>query len=105
MSVLVFVLAVAVSGLIVGALARLAVPGPDPMSVWRTIALGILGSFLGGLIARLLGVGGSGGVFLLAFAGAVGLLILYRRVYQGRGITGPGARRPWAFRVEPRGNL
>ena len=90
MSVLAFVLAVALSGLVVGALARLAVPGPDPMSIWRTIALGIVGSFLGGLIAGLVGVGGSG-IFLLAFAGAVLLLIGYRRVFQGRGITGPGA--------------
>jgi len=93
MSVVVFILVVALSGLIVGGLARLAVPGPDPMSIWRTIALGILGSFLGGLIAGLLGVGGNGGIFLLSFTGAVVLLIVYRRVVQHRGVTGPGARR------------
>jgi uncharacterized membrane protein YeaQ/YmgE (transglycosylase-associated protein family) len=93
MSVVVFILVVALSGLLVGGLARLAVPGPDPMSIWRTIALGILGSFLGGLIAGLLGVGGNGGIFLLSFSGAVLLLIVYRRVFQRRGITGPGARR------------
>ena len=91
MNILVFILAVALSGLVVGALARLAVPGPDPMSIWRTIALGIVGSFLGGLIAGLVGVGAGGGVFLLALAGAVILLIVYRRVVQGRGITGPSA--------------
>lgn len=93
MDILAFILLVAVSGLIVGALARLAVPGPDPMSIWRTIAFGVLGSLLGGLIAGLLGVGGAGGIFLLSLIGAVVLLILYRRVFQGRGITGPGARR------------
>jgi uncharacterized membrane protein YeaQ/YmgE (transglycosylase-associated protein family) len=93
MSVLVFVLLVALSGLIVGGLARLAVPGPDPMSVWRTIAFGIVGSLLGGLIAGALGVGGSGGIFVLSLVGAVVLLIAYRRIVQGRGITGPGARR------------
>lgn len=93
MDVLVFILLVAVSGLIVGGLARLAVPGPDPMSIWRTIAFGIVGSLLGGLAAGALGVGGTGGVFLLALIGAVVLLILYRRVFQGRGITGPGSRR------------
>ena len=92
MDVLVFILLVALSGLIVGGLARLAVPGPDPMSIWRTIALGFVGSLLGGLIAGLLGVGGSGGIFLLSLIGAVVLLILYRRVFQGRGITGPDAR-------------
>ena len=59
MNILVFILAVALSGLVVGALARLAVPGPDPMSIWRTIALGIVGSFLGGLIAGLVGSAGA----------------------------------------------
>ena len=93
MDILVFILLVAVSGFIVGGLARLAVPGPDPMPLWRTIALGILGSLLGGLIAGVFDVGGSGGIFLLSLAGAVLLLILYRRVFQGRGITGPGALR------------
>ena len=44
----------AVWGLVVGALARLALPGPDPMSIWMTIAIGLAGSFLGGLLAGLL---------------------------------------------------
>jgi uncharacterized membrane protein YeaQ/YmgE (transglycosylase-associated protein family) len=94
MSLLVFVLVVVLSGLIVGGLARLAVPGPDPMSIWRTISLGILGSFLGGVIAGLVDLGGSGGIFLLSLVGAVLLLIAYRRIFQNRGITGPSARRP-----------
>lgn len=93
MSIVIFILIVALSGLIVGGLARLAVPGPDPMSIWRTIILGILGSFLGGLIAGLLGVGPGGRLFLLSLAGAVLLLIAYRRVFQHRGITGPDTRR------------
>jgi uncharacterized membrane protein YeaQ/YmgE (transglycosylase-associated protein family) len=92
MDILVFVLVVLVGGLIVGALARLAVPGPDPMSIWRTIALGILGSLVGSLIAALVGMGNGGGL-LFALIGAVLLLILYRRVVQKRGITGPSARR------------
>ena len=87
----VLVLVLALSGLIIGALARLAVPGPDPMSVWLTIALGIAGSFVGGLLARLVGLETGGGV-LFAILGAVLLLILYRRLVQKRGITGPGAR-------------
>jgi uncharacterized membrane protein YeaQ/YmgE (transglycosylase-associated protein family) len=86
----VFLLALALSGLVIGALARLAVPGPDPMSIWRTIALGIVGSFVGGLPAGLLGLGTGGGI-LFAVIGAAVLLILYRRVFQNRGITGPGA--------------
>lgn len=73
----------------IGALGRLAVPGPDPMPIWRTIVLGVLGSFVGGLGATLLGLSRGGG-FLAAVIGAAVLLILYRRVVQNRGITGPG---------------
>jgi uncharacterized membrane protein YeaQ/YmgE (transglycosylase-associated protein family) len=90
--ILVFVLLVLFGGLIVGLIARLAVPGPDPMSIWRTIVLGILGSFLGGVIAGVVGMGNGGGI-LFALIGAVVLLILYRRIFQKRGITGPSARR------------
>jgi uncharacterized membrane protein YeaQ/YmgE (transglycosylase-associated protein family) len=85
--VLIFAAVVAVSGLVIGGLARLAVPGPDPMSIWRTIALGIVGSFIGGLLASLLGLEAGGGI-LFAVIGAAVLLILYRRVVQNRGITG-----------------
>jgi uncharacterized membrane protein YeaQ/YmgE (transglycosylase-associated protein family) len=88
--ILVFAVVVALSGLVIGGLARLAVPGPDPMSIWRTIALGIVGSFVGGVPAGLLGLEAGGGI-LFAVIGAVVLLILYRRVVQNRGITGPGA--------------
>jgi uncharacterized membrane protein YeaQ/YmgE (transglycosylase-associated protein family) len=88
---LVLVVVVALSGLVVGALARLAVPGRDPMSIWRTIALGLLGSLVGVLIAALFGLEEGGGI-LFALLGGVLLLIAYRRIVQKRGITGPGAR-------------
>ena len=90
MDILVFLLLLAVSGLIVGALARLAVPGPDPMSIWATIALGISGSLIGGIVAQLLGLENAG--ILLMVIGATLVLILFRRFVQGRPITGPGAR-------------
>jgi uncharacterized membrane protein YeaQ/YmgE (transglycosylase-associated protein family) len=54
-----------------------------------TIALGLAGSFLGGLVARLL-IGSYGGL-IFSFIGAVVLLILYRKYVQHRPITGPGA--------------
>lgn len=91
MELLVVVLIIALTGLVVGALARLAVPGPDPMSIWRTIALGIAGSLLGGVVTRLLGLG-IGSLFF-SVIGAVLVLIAYRRWVQRRPITGPGARR------------
>lgn len=46
----------AVVGLIIGALARILIPGPNPMTWGKTAAVGITGSFLGGIIANILGV-------------------------------------------------
>ena len=51
MSLIVYLIVLAIQGLIFGALARLALPGKDPMSIPMTIGLGIAGSFLGGLIS------------------------------------------------------
>jgi uncharacterized membrane protein YeaQ/YmgE (transglycosylase-associated protein family) len=85
-----FVVALALSGLIIGALARLALPGPDPMGIPATIGLGIGGSFLGGIVARVL-LGTAGGL-IFAVLGAILILYLYRRFVQHRPLTGPGAR-------------
>jgi uncharacterized membrane protein YeaQ/YmgE (transglycosylase-associated protein family) len=86
------VVAIALVGLAVGALARFAVPGPDPMPIWLTILLGVAGSFLGG------GIGFAAAGLLGALGGSVIaasiLLILYRRLVQKRPITGPEARLP-----------
>jgi uncharacterized membrane protein YeaQ/YmgE (transglycosylase-associated protein family) len=89
--VLIFIIGLIVWGFIVGALARLALPGPDPMPWYATIGLGLGGSLLGGIVARIL-LGTAGGL-IFAVLGAVLLLYLYRRYAQGRGITGPSARR------------
>jgi len=92
MSLIVFLVLLFVSGLVIGALARLALPGPDPMSIPMTALLGIAGSLVGGVVARLL-VGTAGG-FVVAVLGAMLLLYLHRRFVQHRPLTGPGARRP-----------
>jgi uncharacterized membrane protein YeaQ/YmgE (transglycosylase-associated protein family) len=85
-----FIIFLALFGLVVGALARLALPGPDPMGILATIGLGLGGSFIGGIVAHIfLGVGG-GVVF--AILGAMLILYLYRRFVQHRPLTGPGAR-------------
>ncbi len=84
---LLYVLGLILWGFIVGALARLALPGPDPMPWYATIGLGLAGSLLGGLVAQLL-LGTAGGL-IFAVLGAILLLYLYRRFAQGRGITGP----------------
>jgi uncharacterized membrane protein YeaQ/YmgE (transglycosylase-associated protein family) len=84
-SLIVFLIVLFVGGLIVGALARLALPGPDPMSIPMTALLGIAGSLVGGIVSRLfLGVGGG---FVFALLGAILLLYLHRRFVQHRGLT------------------
>jgi uncharacterized membrane protein YeaQ/YmgE (transglycosylase-associated protein family) len=92
MSFLAFLLALLLGGLVVGALARLAVPGPDPMSIWATIALGLAGSVVGGIVFRVIFNNGVGFVGAVIFS--VLLLIAYRHYVQKRPIWGPGARRP-----------
>ena len=71
-------------GLVVGALAKLVMPGRDPGGIFITMLLGIAGALVAGLIGRLLGLYGSGqgAGFLMSIAGAVLLLFLYRLVKQ-----------------------
>jgi len=85
MSLIAFIIVLAVSGLIIGALARLALPGPDPMSIPATIALGLGGTFIGGIVARVFL--GTGGGFIFAVLGAILLLYLHRRFVQHRPLT------------------
>ena len=75
-----------IGGFVIGGLARWALPGPDPMPWYATVALGLGGSLVGGIIARLFI--GTGGSLLFSFLGAVLLLYLYRRFVQHRGFTG-----------------
>lgn len=81
-----WIIALTVGGFIVGGLARFALPGPDPMPWYATIALGIGGSLVGGIIFGPL-VGHAVG-FLGAFIGAVILLALHRKYVQRRPVFG-----------------
>ena len=80
-----------VFGFITGGLARLAVPGPDPMPIWLTVAIGLAGSAAGGALA--IGIWGRGtqAIGLLSVLGAVLLVVAYRRFVQKRPLTGPDA--------------
>ena len=85
------VILILISGFITGGLARLAVPGPDPMPVWLTVAIGLAGSVGGGAIAIAIWGRGTAVVGLFSFLGAILLVIAYRRFVQGRPLTGPEA--------------
>jgi uncharacterized membrane protein YeaQ/YmgE (transglycosylase-associated protein family) len=85
------VIFVVVVGLVIGALGRLAVPGRDPMPIWLTLVIGLIGAFLGGAIAVSLGFGG-GGIFVISVLVATLIVIAYRRFVLKRPITGPGSR-------------
>jgi uncharacterized membrane protein YeaQ/YmgE (transglycosylase-associated protein family) len=92
-------LSIVLSAFVIGALARFALPGPDPMPFWLTVLLGLGGSLIGGGIAA--AVFGSSHVFdssshgfttlLLEIGAAIVILALYRRYVQRRPLSGPGA--------------
>jgi uncharacterized membrane protein YeaQ/YmgE (transglycosylase-associated protein family) len=88
-----FIILLVISGLIIGALGRLAIPGRDPMSIGETILVGIGGSLVAGLIGRLL-FGSYGGGFLLSVICAAGIVYLIRRSRERRvgGTTSPATR-------------
>src|SRR4051794_5707398 len=64
MSLIAYIIALLFTGLIVGALARLALPGRDPMSIFQTILVGVAGSFAAGLLYALLFHRNGGGILL-----------------------------------------
>ncbi|MFL5896518.1 MAG: GlsB/YeaQ/YmgE family stress response membrane protein [Thermoleophilaceae bacterium] len=77
-----FIILLVITGLIVGALGRLALPGPDPMTLGQTILVGIAATVVAGLIGRLL-FGGGGG-WLLSVVCSLGIVYLIRRSRERR---------------------
>ena len=75
-----------VFGLIVGAIAKLLMPGRDPGGFIVTILIGIAGALLGGFLGRALGLYGPEDVagFVMSLIGAIVLLLLYRLVIARR---------------------
>jgi len=94
-SIVLYLISLAFVGLVVGALARLALPGRDPMSIGQTMLVGIAGSFVAGLIVWAVhGHGGAG--ITLSVVCSTALVYLVRRSHGG-GLRRPGAigrRRP-----------
>lgn len=73
-------------GLIVGALAKLIMPGRDPGGIIVTIVLGIAGALVGGFLGRAVGWYGPNDAagFIMALIGAIILLVLYRLLVKRR---------------------
>jgi uncharacterized membrane protein YeaQ/YmgE (transglycosylase-associated protein family) len=98
MSLIVYLIILFVSGLFVGALARLALPGPDPMTIFQTAMLGLAGNLIAGIIVWLLWAHRAPG---LVISVACSTLILYFiRRSRGGGLARPGgaptsSRRRW----------
>lgn len=70
-----YILGLLVTGLIVGAVGRLIVPGPNPMSLLATIAVGIGGSILGGIVGNLLFDPSTGLLFAVLGAAFIAWLV------------------------------
>lgn len=87
------VIAIMISAFVTGGLARLAVPGPDPMPAWLTVAIGLVGSVAGGAVAAVAFDRDPYAISIGSFAVAVTLVIVYRRFVQRRPIVGPEALR------------
>ena len=90
MDLIVYLIVLALVGLVVGGLARLAIPGPDPMSIWATIAVGLAGSFIAGLISWAI-FGRNGAGIILSTLVATGIVYLIRRS-RGGTLTRPAPR-------------
>ena len=89
MSLLAYLIVLALSGLFVGALARLALPGPDPMTVIQTIALGLTGNLIAGVVVWLIWGHGVPGIVLSVACSTVILYVIRRS--RGGSLTRPGA--------------
>jgi len=76
-------------GLIIGAVAKLFMPGKDPAGFIVTILLGIAGSFVGTFIGRAIGMyrDVSSAGFIMSIIGAMVLLLLYRLLFAKKKTT------------------
>ena len=89
MSLILYLIILAVTGLLVGALARLALPGPDPMSIFHTILLGLAGNFIAGVIVWLVWKHAAPGIVISVACSTV--ILYFIRRSRGGGLSHPGA--------------
>ncbi len=87
------VISVVVTAFFTGALARFAVPGPDPMPAWLTILIGLVGTLIGAGIVLAVTGANPAWVGIAGFLVSIALVLAYRRFVQKRAIFGPEAYR------------
>ena len=88
MGIIVYLIVVAITGLIVGGLARLALPGRDPMSLGETMLIGIAGSLVAGIIAWVANAPALGGIVISVLCATV--IVYFIRRSRGGSLTDPG---------------
>jgi uncharacterized membrane protein YeaQ/YmgE (transglycosylase-associated protein family) len=87
------VLSVLLTAFFTGALARFAVPGPDPMPAWLTVLIGLVGTLIGaGIVVAVTGADPTW-FGITGFLVSIALVVVYRRFVQKRPLYGPGAYR------------
>jgi uncharacterized membrane protein YeaQ/YmgE (transglycosylase-associated protein family) len=86
-SLIVYLIVLAVSGLFVGALARLSLPGRDPMTIPETIILGLAGNFIAGIIVWLVWGHNVPGLVLSVACSSV--ILYFIRRSRGGGLARP----------------
>jgi uncharacterized membrane protein YeaQ/YmgE (transglycosylase-associated protein family) len=91
LSLIAYIIVLAITGLFVGALARLALPGPDPLTLLQTMLVGIAGSLLAGILVRVL-FDESGAGILLSVLVTTGIVYAIRRS-RGGTLTRPADAR------------
>jgi uncharacterized membrane protein YeaQ/YmgE (transglycosylase-associated protein family) len=87
------IIAALASAFVTGALARFAVPGPDPMPAWLTVVIGLGGTVVGGGIVLLTIGQNASWVGIASFMASIALVVIYRRFIQQRPLWGPDAYR------------
>ena len=87
MSLILYLIILAVSGLFVGALARLSLPGRDPMTIPETMILGLAGNFIAGLIVWLVWGHNVPGLVLSVACSSV--ILYFIRRSRGGGLARP----------------
>lgn len=95
MDVIAYLFLLAISGLFIGALARLLLLGPDPMSILETMLAGIGGSLIAGLVAYYVFDRNTGPALLLSVICTMGIVYAVRKYRQRT--APPRTAQPFTF--------